>query len=196
VNLATQCVVHAADAVQAMHRFHPGGRFHLPGCATGRTVANSLKSCRVMKQRASDVALKNIFRRNAPADTGLHRSAEVDTSAQQVEPLQPSEPEWQPLIVGTIHSPRERASLLMDEVLSAGYGGKSIYQGDLEVFHRILCERDGWAPVSWLAICRELKRLGVRKAKLSTGGERLTMYVIEAPASNVVKHPAIDRKRS
>jgi hypothetical protein len=86
--------------------------------------------------------------------------------------------------------------LLVEALLAAGYGGKSIYQGDLEVFHRILYQERGWAPVSWLAICRELKRLGLRKAKLSTDGERLTMYVISAPATNVVQRPAIDRKRS
>jgi hypothetical protein len=145
------------------------------------------------------VALRNIFRRNTPADTGSHRSAEVDTSAQQVEPLQTSEPEWRPLIVGTIHHPRERAILLVEALVAAGYGGKSIYQGDLAVFHGLLCKERGWANVSWLAVCREMKRIGLRKWTGHVDGERLTMYEISQltqPGSNVVQHPAIDRKRS
>jgi hypothetical protein len=113
--------------------------------------------------------------------------------------VQPTVPEWQPLIVGTIHSARERAILLVEFMVAAGYGGKSIYQGDLEEFHLRLCEHHGWAAVSWLAICRELKRIGLRKWTGFVDGQRLTLYEIQPvtePASNVVQHPAIDRKRS
>jgi hypothetical protein len=79
------------------------------------------------------------------------------------------------LTVGTIHSPQERATLLAEALIEAGLAGKAVYHGDLEVFHRILCEQRGWAASSWLAICRELKRLGLRKAKCVIDGERLTM---------------------
>jgi len=97
------------------------------------------------------------------------------------------EPQWQPLIVGTIHSPRERAILLVEALRATGYDGKSIYQGDLAVFHGNLCEERGWAPVSWLAICRELKRLGLRKYHMHVDGERLTMYGIAPPRTNVMQ---------
>lgn len=145
-----------------------------------------------------------ISRSPAPVDTGPQRSAEVctdvaqvDTGAQQAPEVPPAEPQWQPLIVGTIHHPHERAVLLVQALIDAGYSGKSIYQGDLEVFHRILREQHGWAPVSWLAICREMKRIGLRKWTGYVDGERLTLYEIQPmtkPASNVVPHPAsLDR---
>src|SRR5262245_42580892 len=66
----------------------------------------------------------------APDDTDPDRSATVDTGADQ----------WQPIIIGTVHSAKERATLLMQVLVDAGYEGKSVYEDDLREFHRRLCE--------------------------------------------------------
>jgi hypothetical protein len=88
---------------------------------------------------------------------------------------------------GTVHHPRERAALLVSALVSAGYGGQSMYQGDMEECHLLLSKEKGWAPVSWLAICREMKLLGLRKYTLATGGGRLTFYEIAEPPTNVTQ---------
>lgn len=126
-----------------------------------------------------------MFRRKAP-DTAPQQSAPVQTSADQCRPVPPGEPEWEPLIIGTLHSTRERATLLIEALIAAGLEGKAVYHVDLETFHHRLCAERGWAPISWLALCRELGKL-LRKVKLRADGERLTMYQIAKPPANVVQ---------
>ena len=121
-----------------------------------------------------------MFRRKAPVNTP------VRTDANPCEPVPTSEPEWDPIIIGTIHSTRERATLLIEALIAAGLEGKAVYHFDMELFHRRLCAERGWAPVSWLAICRELGKL-LSKVKLRADGERLTMYQIAKPPANVVQ---------
>jgi riboflavin synthase alpha subunit len=57
--------------------------------------------------------------------------------------------------------------------------GHSIRQGELESFHRDMCEALGWLWRRWPAVGRELKKLpGVRKGKVLVNGQRLTVYEV------------------
>jgi hypothetical protein len=102
----------------------------------------------------------------------------------------------QPLIFGTIHLPRERAILLVQALIEHGLQGKSIYVGDLEIMHERVCKERGWAPASWLAICRELKSIGLRKWTGYGGSDRLTLYEIQPPRANVVDLAAVERRQA
>jgi hypothetical protein len=81
-------------------------------------------------------------------------------------------------------------------LIEHGLQGKSIYVGDLEIMHERVCRERGWAPVSWLAVCRELKAIGLRKWTGYGGGERLTLYEIQPPPANVVDLAAAERRRA
>jgi hypothetical protein len=108
---------------------------------------------------------------------------EADTDAEQSGPV----------ILGGIRTAREHAVALLDALLAAGLDGRSLLQSDMEEIHLNLCEQNRWIWRRWPAIGRELKSLGLRKTKVWAEGQRLTVYEIAAPASNVV---ALERERA
>ena len=134
-------------------------------------------------------------------DPGLHQGAQVDTGSTPVStdlmqgddqstPVgtgsAPVSTELQPpLLFGAIRSPQEHAAMLVEGMRALGpvVYGHSIRQGELENFHRDMCEELGWLWRKWPAVGRELKKLpGVRKGKVWFNGQRLTVYEI-GPAS-------------
>jgi hypothetical protein len=134
------------------------------------------------------------FRRNTPADTAPQQPAPVQTDAPQVEPTSTEsnlvEPSPHPVVLGSIQSAREQAVALVDALVETGYEGKSLSVGQLCTLHYKLSELSGTIPRGWLAIARELKRMGLPKVKLwkGEGGEivLVTYYEIVAPPGNVV----------
>jgi hypothetical protein len=151
---------------------------------------------RFLKSKASATVAGDATEMEPATDTSVHELAPpVCTSADQAAPLPSAQPEWAPIVVGTVHSRRERAILLIEALRAAGYDGKAMYEDDLRIMHERLCQERGWAMAPWFAICRELgpKGLDLRlKGKLRVQGSRLTMYVIREPAANVV---ALDTAR-
>jgi hypothetical protein len=143
---------------------------------------------RLLKPKTPTVALP-ATEPECATDTGEHQAALVCTGATQGTPLAPADLDWEPIVIGTVHSRRERAILLIEALRAAGYDGKAIYEDDLRVMHERLCMERGWAMLSWFAICREMgpKGLDLRlKEKLRVDGSRLTMYAIREPVTNVV----------
>ena len=81
----------------------------------------------------------------------------------------------------------EQAVALVHALVDAGFVGKSLNVDQLCGLHFKLCEETGSIPRGWLAISRELKRIGLPKAKLWTDEEMVTIYEIAAPPANVVQ---------
>ena len=136
----------------------------------------------------------------APVDIDLHRSEPMSTDADQSVPVQSDADDWRPIIIGTVHSPLERATLFIEAMIEAGFEGKSIYENDLCEFHRRICLERGWALLNWGSMLRALgpKGLNLRlKRKLHTDIGRLTMYAIRKPeAAAVVELAAAKAKRA
>src|SRR5687768_8687929 len=109
--------------------------------------------------------------RSAPVPTEAHQPAPVDTSAHRSGPMAP--------VLGSVRWPREHAVALVEALVAEGLAGRSIYVGDLEEAHHVVCERLGWQPTRWPAIGRELRKLGLQKVKVDIDGERLTYYEIQ-----------------
>jgi hypothetical protein len=102
--------------------------------------------------------------------------------------------------LGAIRSAREQAAALLVVLVDAGFSGRSLSAQQLCSLHFKLCEDSGSFPRGWLAIAREMKRMGLRKVKLwvarEDGPELVTYYEIAEPPANVVELAAVERKRA
>ena len=127
--------------------------------------------------------------RSAPVDTG---SASVCTGQQQGD--HQADPDDRPMIFGALRSPKEHA-IKLREYLGSALGERSVYVGDLEHLHRVMCQELCWIPRRWPAVGRELSKLdGVRKGKVWVNGERLTVYGFGTPVETVVEFAAVERR--
>jgi hypothetical protein len=157
------------------------------------------------------MALIDLFRRKAPPPVPARTDAtEVELSRGLVEPdpteSTPSptqsdlvEPTPTKLVLGSITSAREQAAALLHALVDTGYTGKTLSVDQLCGLHHMLSEKTDCIPRGWLAIARELKRMGLRKVKLwrraDDGPVLVTFYEIAEPPDNVVDLAAVERRR-
>ena len=89
--------------------------------------------------------------------------------------------------------------MLLDTLRKAGFDGQSLLAAQLAECHKEMCVEFGWIWRQWPAVGREFKKLGLSKSKIWIEGRRLTIYQIGSPAdtaNKVVRHPAVERKRT
>jgi len=121
-----------------------------------------------------------LWPRSAPDE---RRSAPVDIEAEPVQT------DAAPLLFGCVRTPKEHAAALLEHLRRGGAEGRTFYAGHLEEIYQQMCAELGWDRRSWLVIGRELRVVGLRKAKVPLGGSRLTVYTIatDEPRLTVVK---------
>src|SRR5262245_43972044 len=77
-------------------------------------------------------------------DTDPHRSAQDGTGLPPVGTNGATDADQSsPLIFGALRSAREHAIRLRD-CLAEELGDRSVYVGDLEIFHERMCDQLGW----------------------------------------------------
>jgi hypothetical protein len=110
----------------------------------------------------------------------------VDGTLQDCAPVATGDP---PYIFGSLRSAKEHAEALRAVMIGSGLVNRATWQGELEPFHREMCERLGWVPRLWDAVGRELARLpDVERGAVKLNGQRLTTYEVrepDAPADSI-----------
>jgi hypothetical protein len=111
-------------------------------------------------------------------------------------PDQPgTDAELSPILEG-LDTAREQAVALVSALVEAGLSGKAMPIDRLATAHTTLCRERGCAARGWFAVARELKRMGLRKAKVWVKGNLVTYYELPASAGPVVDLAAVQRQRA
>ena len=118
-----------------------------------------------------------------------HRRTKVGPNTEpgetKVEPNETEVAPW-PILEG-LGTAREQAAALIGALVEAGLAGKAVPIDRLAAVHRKICTERNAVTRGWLAVSRELKRLGLRKTKVWVGADLVTYYIVaELAPPNVV----------